>query len=72
VALAATGAGAVVAGLTHPARDRSASNLFVIALNFRHLLTVECPPCLTFAIPVLLYAYFAATDDWRNIVAQML
>ena len=75
-ALAAASGGAVLAGLTHPAGVIVLIPTFAlfIALNFRQLLTLPnaaalLAPC---AVPVLLYAYFAATDDWRNIVAQML
>jgi hypothetical protein len=74
--LAAASGGAVLAGLTHPAGVIVLIPTFAlfIALNFRQLITLPnaaalLAPC---AVPVLLYAYFVATDDWRNIVAQML
>jgi hypothetical protein len=74
--LAAASGGAVVTGLTHPAGVIVLLPTFVlfVALNFRRLLTLPNGIALLapFAVPVLLYAYFAATDDWRNIAAQML
>ena len=76
VVLAAASAGAIVCALTHPAAAIVLLPIFVlfVAIHFRDLLDVRhaaafLAPC---AIPALLYGYFAATDDWRNIVVQML